>query len=85
MLFAMHTFLILMNWSTLEMAPLWKDNIMKNHSFKHNWCLVMGNNPWLWFVPVSGTTDPNEGLDYKIPIDINRSFAEEMVDVKGEE
>ena len=85
LLFALHTFLILMNWSTLEMNPLWSDNIMKNHSFKYNWCLVMGNNPWLWFIPVSGTTDPVEGLDYKISLDINRAFAEEMVDVKGEE
>jgi hypothetical protein len=71
-----------MNWTTLEAGPLWKDNIVKNHSFKHNWCLVMGNNPWLWFIPISGTTDPVEGLDYKGTIAVNRPA--ELEEVKDE-
>lgn len=72
MMLIVHTFLILMNWTTIEFVPLFLDNIMKNHSFKHNWCLVMGNNPWLWLIPISGTVNPVEGLDYKGTIEVNR-------------
>ena len=60
-----HTYIILWNYSTLEMSELRQDNIFKHQTFSQTWCLVFGNNPMLWFLPIGGATNAIEGLDYK--------------------
>ena len=43
----------------------------------HKWCLVFGDNPRFWMLPLScETTDPVNGLDYKANIPVYRPHAE---------
>jgi len=37
---------------------------------------VFGDNPRLWLLPISGTTDPLNGLDFKANIPVNRPLEE---------
>lgn len=37
---------------------------------------MFGDNPRLWCLPISGTTDPLNGLDFKANVDVNRPLEE---------
>lgn len=68
-LLLVHTVMILKNWSTIEFGYLCANDIYKDQSYMYKWCLIFGQNPLLWFIPVR-STDPIEGLDYKANIPI---------------
>ena len=69
-LLALHTVLILFNWSTIESCALFTNDIFKEQSHSQKWRLIFGENIMLWFLPVAADIDPIEGVDYKASIPV---------------
>jgi hypothetical protein len=73
-LFAMlciHTFLLLKNWSTLEVSQLSDNNIFKDQSYLESWKMTFGENCCTWFLPI-GPVNVRWGLDYKANIPVGQ-------------
>ena len=67
-----HLCIVLMNFSTIELNTLWKNNIFRDQTLMHKWCLVFGDNPKFWLLPLCcETTDPVNGLDFKANIPVS--------------
>jgi palmitoyltransferase len=62
-----HTSLLLNNKTTLEDMESYRFSSSQNVNFWdvgkwENWCMTMGRNPWLWFLPIQ--TTEGDGMNF---------------------